>query len=228
MKKTQLLFVPLCVLAFAGIAFASTFVATSLNNVVVGGKWAQTVSIRFQATTNAPLAAVRLYWVIANPAGHSGYMSGTGGRYVYTLQKDTNGQPGPVLSTASMVRNEITGNQRGNFPLICFPPVSLVSGQYYDIVVQDVDQNPSLNWSSLDFLWDAGFSNQTPDVQIWLRNSDEPAFKPGDLGTFIGSPVALFYADGAIQGHGDIAISSTSASWLQCGSEYGFPAALCQ
>ena len=171
LKKTQLLFIPLSVLAFAGIAFASTFVATSLNNVVVGGQWSQ---------------------------------------------------------TASIVRNEITGNQRGNFPLICFPPVSLVSGQYYDIVVQNVDQNPSLNWSSLDFLWDAGFDNQTPDVQVWLRDGEGAAFKPGDGGTFIGSPVALFYADGVIQGHGDIAVSSTSASWLQCGSAYGFPAALCQ
>jgi hypothetical protein len=95
--------------------------------------------------------------------------------------------------------------------------------QYYDIVVQNVDQSPSVNWSSLDFLWDAGFDNQTPDVQVWLRN-EGGAFKPGDGGSFIGSPVALFYADGAIQGHGDIAVSSTSASWLQCGSAYGFPA----
>jgi hypothetical protein len=227
MRKNRLLLALPIALAFAGVVFASDFFATSLNNIIVGGPWTQNVSIRFQAKASAPLSAVRLYWIISNPAGHPGYASGKGGRYIYTLRKDTNGQPGQVLATASMIENRITGNQRGNFPLICFPPTSLVGGQYYDIVVQNADPDPSVNWSSLDFLWSAGLENQTPDVQIWVSDQGRP-YQPADAATFVGSPFALFYADGTIQGHGDIAISSSSASGLQCGSAYGFPAALCQ
>ena len=215
------------VLVFAGALFASSFVSISLNNIVIGGQWSQAASIRFLAKSDAPLSAVRLYWIIANPAGHGGYASGAGGQYVYSLRTDSNGQPGRVLATASMVINEVTSNQRGNFPLICFPPISLVSGQYYDIVVENVDSDSFANWASLDFLWDPTTKNQTPDVQIWV--SDEGgAFAPGDGGTFIGTPVALFYSDGTIEGHGDIAVGSSYLNGFECGSSYGFPAALCQ
>lgn len=201
--------------------------ATSLNNIVIGGRFSAVASVRFQAKSSAPLAGVRLYWIIANPAGDSGYASGTGGKYVYTLRADSNGQPGAVLATANMVQNLVTENRRGNFPLICFPPVSLVNGQYYDIVVQNVDPDSSVNYSSLDFLFDAGTPNQTPDVQVWVSDYSE-AFKPADGGTFIGSPVALFYSDGTIQGHGDIAVGSEYSGGFECGSAYGFPASLCQ
>jgi hypothetical protein len=215
------------IFVFAGNVFASNLVATSLNNINIGGGASAIASIHFQAKSSAPLAAVRLYWIIANAAGHPGYASGTGGSYVYELRADSNGQPGAVLATASMVRNEITGNQRGNFALICFPPVSLISGKYYDIIVENVDPEPSVNFSSLDFLFDAGTANQTPDVQVWVSDYKE-AFKPADAGTFVGSPVALFYADGMVQGHGDIAVGSSYPGGFECGSAYGFPASLCQ
>lgn len=227
MSRRVLLSVVLCVFAFAGLAFASNFVATSLNNLIIGGRFSAVASIHFQAKSSAPLAAVRLYWIIANPAGDAGYASGTGGRYVYTLRADSNGQPGAVLSTANMVQNLFTENGRGNFPLICFPPTSLVGGRYYDIVVENVDPNPSLNWSSLDFLFNGGTSNQTPDVQVWVSDY-AGAFKPADSGEYIGSPVALFYSDGTVQGHGDMAVGSNYSGGLECGSAYGFPASLCQ
>lgn len=225
--RPTVLLVSLCVLVSAGVVFASGFVATSLNNIEIGGQRSQLASIRFMAKSNAPLAAARLYWIIGNPSGKSGYASGTDGRYVYTLRQDSNGQPGAVLATANMVQNKLTENQRGNFPLICFPPVGLESGQYYDIVVQNVDPNPSVNWASLDFLWDAGETNQTPDVQVWV-SAEGGAFEMGDGGTFVGSPVALFYSDGTLQGYGNIAVGSSYPGGYECGSAYGFPAALCQ
>lgn len=215
------------VLTFAGALFASNFVSISLNNIIIGGQWSQAASIRFLAKSSAPLSAVRVYWIIENPAGHAGYASGTGGRYVYSLRTDSNGQPGRVLATAGMVMNQVTSNQRGNFPLICFPPVGLVSGQYYDIVVENVDADSFANWASLDFLWDPTAKNQTPDVQIWVSDRGG-VFSPGDGGTFIGTPVALFYSDGTIEGHGDIAVGSSYPHGFECGSGHGFPASLCQ
>lgn len=230
-RKSQLLplFLGVLVLAFAfaSVTFASNFVSISLNNIKIGGQWSQTASIRFVAKSDAPIAAVRLYWIIANPSGHAGYASGTGGRYVYSLRTDVNGQPGNILATASMVQNQITENQRGNFPLICFPPTQLTVGQYYDIVVENVDPDTYTNWSSLDFLWDPSATNQTPDVQV-LVSDEGGRFSPADGGTFVGSPFALFYSDGTVQGHGDIAIGSAYPGGFECGSSYGFPAALCQ
>jgi len=225
--RPAVVFVFLCVLAFSGVAFASNFLATSLNNIEIGGPRSQVASIRFQAQSNAPLAAVRLYWIIANPSGHSGYASGTDGEYVYTLRRDSGGQPGEVLATANMIQNNISGNKRGNFPLICFPPVPLVRGQYYDIVVRNVAPDPSANWASLDFLWDTVEKDQTPDVQVWV-SAEGRAFEMADGGTFVGSPVALFYSDGTVQGHGNMAVGWTYPDGYECGSAYGFPEALCQ
>ena len=225
--KVQLPLVILSILIFAGVMFAAKFTSLGLNNIIIGGQWSQRVSVRFIAKSSAPLSGVRLYWIIANPTGHAGYASGTGGRYVYTLRTDSNGQPGQVLATASMIQNKVTGNRHGNFPLICFPPTSLTAGEYYDIVIENVDPDSYANWSSVDFLWDPIAKNQTPDVQVWV--SDEgAAFAPGDGGTFIGTPVALFYADGTVQGHGDIAVGSAYPGGFECGSAYGFPAILCQ
>lgn len=222
--KVHLLIPCLVAVVLAGVAVAHSFVSTQgLNNVEVGGQYGQVASIRFLAKSSAPLAAARVYWIITK----TGYASGSGGQYTYSLKTDSNGQPGQVLTSAKMVVNQLTSNRVGNFPLICFPPVALVSGQYYDIVVQNVDPSPKVNWSSLDFLWNASLTNQTPDIQIWL-STEGGKFAPGDNGTFIGSPVALFYADGTVQGHGDIAIGSGYPGGYECGSSYGFPASTCQ
>ena len=225
MKKSQPLLLFLCVFAFAGIVSASEFFATNLSNLTVGGPFWHVVSIHFQAKSSAPLGAVRLYWIVANPSGKTGYASGNGGRYSYTLREDSNGQPGAVLSTASMVQSLYTENGVGNFPLICFPPVSLVRGRYYDLVVQNLAPYPWANYASLDFLWNARYENQTPDVQVWLATGNW-TFTPAEGGLFVGSPVAFFYSDGTVQGHGDIGMNGATS--YECGSVYGFPGSLCQ
>jgi len=189
--KVQLPLVFLSILAFAGVVFASKFISISLNNIIIGGQWSQRASVRFIAKSNAPLSGVRLYWIIANPAGRAGYASGTGGRFVYSLRTDSNGQPGRVLATASMIQNQVTENQRGNFPLICFPPTSIASGQYYDIVVENVDPNSYANWSSVDFLWDPIAKNQTPDIQVWV-SVEGGAFAPGMVGHSLERPARCF------------------------------------
>jgi hypothetical protein len=206
---------------------ASAFYAVSLNNVPVGGRYSQIVSIRFQAKSSASLSKARLYWIIPNASEHPGYASGNGGHYTYTLHKDSDGQPGDVIATASEVQNEITENKRGNFPLIYFPEAALESGQYYDVVVKNVDPDPSENWASLDFLWNPDTTEQTPDIQVWISMWGEK-FGWGYNGTLIGSPVALFFSNGTVQGHSDIAVGSEYPDGLECGSAYGFPDSLCQ
>lgn len=204
---------------------ATKYIASSLSNVQVGGKYSQVVSIRFQAKTNSPLAAVRVYWIVDNPPTRAGYAGGKGGNYSYILRKDVDGQPGDVLATASVVQDRITGNLRGNFPLVCFPPVALVPGEWYGIVVQDMDSSPVDSWDSLNFLYNKDILNQTQDVQIWTATQGGPFAQQG---ASIGSPVAFFFADGTVQGHGDYEMDPTSKSGYKCGTPYGFPAAICQ
>src|ERR1700746_445693 len=114
--KVQLPLVFLYILGFVGVLFASNFTSISLNNIIIGGQWSQRVSVRFMAKSNGPLSGVRLYWLIANPAGHAGLASGTGGKLDYALRTDSNGQARRVLATASFIQNQVTENQRGNFP----------------------------------------------------------------------------------------------------------------
>jgi hypothetical protein len=231
-KKAPVICALFCLLVLSGIAAASyTFSATSLNNIPIGGPYMQAADIRFQAATDSALTAVRTYWIVQNPSGRAGYMAGNGGDFEYQLRADADGQPGSVIETASSVQHQITENKRGDFPLAIFSsdlcPLGLTKGTYYHIVVTNIGSGPSENWSSLDFLWNASRSNQTPDVQIQV-SVEGGAFKPGEGGTYIGSPVALFYANKTVQGYGDIAVGSEYPNGLECGSAYGFPAALCQ
>jgi hypothetical protein len=227
LKKAYLVVASLIVLALAGTVWASTFSAICLNNVQVGGQYSQVVSIRFLTQSDMPLTSARVYWIIPNSSEHAGYASGNGGHYTYTLNVDTNGQPGKVLATADGVENEYTENGRGDFPLIYFPQVWLAKGSYYDIVITNTDPNPSENYSSLDFLWNPDYTDQTPDTQIWISMWGEK-FGWGYNGTLIGSPVALFFFNGTVQGHGDIATGSEYENGLECGSAYGFPTSICQ
>jgi hypothetical protein len=198
-----------------------------LNNVQVGGRYSQSVSIRFLAKTTSALHRVRLCWIIPNSSEHAGYAAGNGGRYTYTLHTDSDGQPGEQLASTDGVDNEITANGRGNFPIIYFPSVTLESGHYYDIVIKNEDAHPTENFSSLDFLWNPEYVNQTPDVQVWISMWGDK-YGMGYNGTLIGSPVALFYTNGVMQGYGDIAVGSSYPGGLECGWVYGFPQPLCQ
>jgi hypothetical protein len=194
--------------------------ATSLSNVIVGGKWGNAVSIKFTAKTSAPLAAVRLYWITGNPPGKTGYAAGKGGTYTYELCSDLNGAPSLGLTLAEVIVPQPTENGRGGFPLVCFSPVLLLEGKTYHIVIRNTDPQPTLNWASVDFLINAAVPNQTPDVQILVSAQGVP-WEPVDKGTLLGSPVALFYADGTVQSYPWYQIGPNGA--LMAGTEYGFP-----
>jgi len=200
--------------------------ATALDNVVVGGQWGNQVAIRFQANSTV-LAAVRVYWITENPTGKSGYASGTGGSFVYELHADNSGFPGNLISTALFTVPMPTENGHGGFPLVCFPPSMLVVGQYYDMVVRNIDPTPKVNWSSLDFLTYATTLNQTPDVQVIYAPTGNK-WQSVDGGQVMGSPVAIFYSNGTVQGYGYIAAGSLYPNGLECGQAYGFPASTCQ
>lgn len=212
-------------LALAGLTQALSIQATSLSNVIVGGMWNTVAEIRFQAASST-LFQMRLYWILSNPVGHPGYAAGSGGSYTYTLNADNAGVPGAVLVTGQLVaQNPTVGATQGAFPLIGFPPNTLTPGRFYDVVITNVDPQPKLNWASLDFLYNAAVINQTPRFQVWRAPAGAPWKQLTDLA---GSPIEAIYADGTVDGYGYYQVGGLAQPALLCGTNYGFPAILCQ
>lgn len=194
------------------------FTAKELSNIRVGDKDGYKCAIRFIAK-GPSLASVRLYWIVQNPDGKPGYMGGNGGFFEYSLRTQPDAAP---VAFGTEVDRVVTQNGRGAFPLIAFPPHRLTSGLPYFIVIDNVSFNPEVNFSSLDFLHNDAVLDQTPEVQVWLSAKGVP-WQLAAKGAFIGSPVALIYADGTMQGSSYIAAGAQYPKGLESGVSYGFP-----
>lgn len=196
----------------------ASIVATGLSNEIIGGPWGVKGGQRFQAAYSSPFCAERAYDIDHAP----GYSSGTGGSILMQLFADGNGLPsGPPLSTGIKVPDPQfpdPASGKGRFPLVAFTPeVTLVKGQWYWIVITDNTPSPIVNDFSMDYL--AGPANQVPTVSIWQNIG---YWRP--IPYLIPSPLVFFYANGLWQGLGWIA---APGGILECGTEYGFPAASC-
>lgn len=213
-----------------------TIQAEALNNIILGGPNANIVSIRFQAKYALPVVSARTYHLFSNhPDTNSpGYARGTRGTMDLWLCADANGVPGDALSGAVWIADRNYPSQVGEvtpgswepvgaFPLYCFPSLNkpmLVAGSWYHLLWTNVDTSPEENYSSLDFLWHPTVLNQTPDMQVMIQQSGAWRVMPD----MIPSPVAIFYADGSVQGYAGYQMGLNGT--ILNGNEYGFPESL--
>lgn len=209
---------------------AAPIVATSLDNIVVGGAYGYMTGIRFQSSYNGPLASIRIYEIVPGfPATqHAGYSAGTGGKLNYQLCEDeaTGTDPARIpqpswlcVQGAAILDSNYSEPQ--NFPLVYFPGEPLIaSGDWYLLTVSNSDPSPATNYSSVDYLWNPNLSNQTPTMQVIEYDKDtahwytQPHFIP---------VVQFTMANGQVFGQGYVAASPS----LDCGTEYGFALNLC-
>lgn len=194
----------------------------SLSNLEIGGPNQQQLSIRFLAKSAAPLAGLRYYAIWKNP----GYGAGNTGRLTHTLRGDAPGaQPGAAFAGGRGVLAQNADDNLGGFPLIYLDPAPLTKGAAYHLVITNTDSEPAQNWQSLDVLQQLSppVTGQTPDMEILASQFGGP-FEPPDQGRDLPSPIALFYADGTVQGYGFYQLSPTG---LMGGEAYGFPASIC-
>jgi hypothetical protein len=130
--------------------------ADALGNTVVGGPFANEVSYRFRARHSGPLQDVHIYLI----PDRAGYAAGTGGQIRVSLYSD-DGSPAHNPSTATLASSTIThplvSRPARYFPTLTFQnSPALVAGQLYHLVFSNTDASPSLNYLSVDDLYQKG------------------------------------------------------------------------
>ena len=128
--------------------------ADNLANTVVGSSANVVVSYRVRANHTGALQSINLYLI----PNKSGYAAGTGGTIRVSINTDD------VTSahnpTSTILASYVITNYQNLSPSIYFPqltfstPANLVSGQLYHVVFTNIDANPSVNYLSVDALYE--------------------------------------------------------------------------
>jgi hypothetical protein len=88
---------------------------------------------------------------------HIGYSAGTGGRIEVTVNADDSTpshNPSTVVLASYIITNAMTLGPSRYFPVLTFPvPPALIAGQLYHIVFTNIDANPTVNYLSVDALY---------------------------------------------------------------------------
>jgi hypothetical protein len=127
-----------------GACFGTCFGGDGLANTRVGysGQPGLRPAQSFRAAGSS-LASMRVYWLGGELTG---YGAGTGGTIEATIRPNANGRPGsPILGTATFAGTTDVGK------VVEFsPPVALTTGTIYWVVFENVDANPTANYSSVN------------------------------------------------------------------------------
>lgn len=133
--------------------YGSAMAADALANTIVGGPYAHKVSYRFRAKHTGYLRSVRIY-VIADAAG---YARGTGGSLLVSVHNDSNTSahtPAARLGYYTLTKPLAAPRPARSFPLITFArPIRLIAGRLYHVMFTNVHASPTLNYLSVDALW---------------------------------------------------------------------------
>lgn len=127
--------------------------ADALANTIVGGPYANKVSYRFRAKHTGYLSSVRIY-LIPDAAG---YARGTGGKLLVSVHNDSNTSahtPAARLGYYTIGSPLAARGSARYFPLVTFArPIHLVAGRLYHVMFTNVHPSPTLNYLSVDALW---------------------------------------------------------------------------
>jgi Putative Ig domain len=191
---------------------ASGFYGPGLGSDGLGnttlGPWGNAVSYRMRAKLTGRLVAVHTYLIMDHP----GYFGGNGGQVLVSVQTDDGSaahQPSGTKLASSLLTSPLTVPTPARyFPTFNFAnPPSISAGQLVHIVFENTDPNPSVNYVSVDSLYQAAApapsqpTMSDADCAVLLRETplQGVAWKPRQGY----SPIAqLEYEDGSTQGIG--------------------------
>jgi hypothetical protein len=178
--------------------------ATALNNINVGGPSNKKVAYRFTASYTGTITGGIYYHISSSTPGYSG---GTLGTIVPTIATDSSNTPGSTIATCSV--------GTGFFPVFTCS-AAVVAGQTYYVVFTNTDPSPTVNFASVDGLYNVG-AVQDPNFPYTSLESDNGGAWLTDLDT---QPILqLNYSNGHAQGNGymevwintsSVALSSTT------------------
>ena len=212
----------LCVMVCVPSKYAACYGATvygpglaadSLANTQVGGPYNAVVSYRMLAEHSGALKSILVYLI----PDHAGYAGGTGGHIRVTVNTD-DGTPAHNPSTAVLasytINNALTLTPSRYFPLLTFEvPPTLIAGQIYHIVFTNVDPSPTVNYLSVDGLFQyypPAATQQTMSNQncaVLLNQAGKPwVIRPGY------TPIIMMnFADGWSGGIGYMEVWASAA-----------------
>jgi hypothetical protein len=133
--------------------YGSGLGSDGLANTTVGPT-GNTVSYRFRATHSGVLQQVRVYLI----PDHAGYAGGTGGTIQVTLNADDSTpshNPAPTVHASYLMSNvlSLASPARYFYVLKFASPPALAAGQLYHVVFKNVDPSPTVNYLSVDALY---------------------------------------------------------------------------
>jgi hypothetical protein len=201
------------------IYYGSLFGAGDLYNLDIGGKWRQSVSIRFRAITTDRLRSIRVFFTDNRNA--PGYASGSGGKILIQVFADSgtaNHEPsGAALTAINFSPNYVGGKDplgtSGIFRSLEFgEPITLSAGSLYHVVFSNVDPSPTNNYLGIDnnivFNGESQPTITTLDLGLLFRDKTTSGWgdasrnfasiKPSSMSPII----SLSYLSGRTQGDG--------------------------
>lgn len=142
----------------------------SLANTTLG-PYGNTVSYRFRAKHSGPVQQALVYLI----PDHPGYAAGTGGTIQVTMHTDDGTEahnPSSTVLGSYDITNVLSLPSPGRyFYTIKFAaPPTLVAGQLYHMVFRNLDASPTVNFLSVDALYEA---NPPTQFQPSIPNNDE-------------------------------------------------------
>ena len=180
----------------------------ALGNTPLGPNQ-QKLSYRFRAKETGNINNVRVYLIMDHP----GYSAGTGGKVLISLQTDdgtdAHNPSGTKLSSVLIPAPFAVAAPARYFPLLSFSPApQVLEGQLYHVVFENTDASPTVNYISVDALYQAARPRPSQPTVVDVESAvlmyqnywpDGLCWKPRQGYTPI---VQLEYADGLVQGHG--------------------------
>ena len=177
--------------------------AESLANLEIGMTPERSVSYRFRADHDGPLAAVRVYFIYRTICAKGCYAAGDGGVIRVDVRDDDGSDahlPGTTVLATGLVPDPLTKWNR----LIVFSRAApLQSGRLYHLAFTNVSLDPLANYVSIDDLYttadgaESHPSAEAAGLAVLLRTSARAMWerKPHHLPIF-----SLTYGDGYRQG----------------------------
>jgi hypothetical protein len=158
--------------------YGSRLGANSLANTTIGGPWDNMVSYRFRAKNSGTLVQALIYLI----PDHAGYAGGDAGTTQITIHTD-DGTPShnpssTVLATYVMTNVLSLSSPARYFYKVKFStPPMLTSGNIYHMVFKNIDANPSVNFLSVDAMYEmnasglqASINADTTDLGLLLSD----------------------------------------------------------
>lgn len=155
-----------------------------LGNTTIGPNKNE-ISYRMRVHHSGYIAAIHAYLIMDHP----GYWAGTGGELLVSIQTDdgtaSHNPSGQKLTSSLLTNPDAVPVPARYFPVFTFSaPAAVTAGGIYHIVFENPDANPTVNYVSVDSLWQA--AAPTPS-QPTMTDTDCAVLLYADQGPALGT-----------------------------------------